>query len=78
MTTPMITWTCITAAVVLYFMIKLFVAVHHSRQLHASRVHVHAPRRHHFFEMGTEREELFVGGDPLHEDDDCDEDEPEL
>ncbi len=73
MTTPMITWTCITAAVVLYFMVKLFIAVHHSRQ-HA---HVHARthvRRHPFFELGTEREELFVGGDPMHVDDDCDED----
>lgn len=76
MTTPMITWSCITAAVILYFMVKLFLAVHHSRQLRAQ--HAHHSHRHHFFEMGTEREELFVGGDPLHEDDDCDEDEPEL
>lgn len=74
MTTPMITWICIATAVVLYFMVKLFVAVHHSRHLHAhARV-----RKHRFFEMGTEREELFVAGDPLHEDDDCDEDEPVL
>ena len=65
----MITWSCITAAVVLYFMVKLFIAVHHSR-IHA-RAHA---RNHHFFEMGSEREELFVGGDPMHVDDDCDED----
>ncbi len=69
----MITWTCITAAVVLYFMVKFFIAVHQSRQhalVHA-RTHV---RRHPFSALGTEREELFVGGDPMHVDDDCDED----
>ena len=71
----MITWLCIVAAVVLYFMVKLFVAVHHRRQLHTAAVKVH---KHYFIEMGSEREELFVAGDPLHEDDDCDEDEPEL
>lgn len=69
MTTPMITWSCITAAVVLYFMVKLFMTMHQSRRAHA-RVH----GRRHLFSVGTEREEIFVGGDPMHVDDDCDED----
>ena len=69
MTTPMITWSCITAAVVLYFMIKLIMTVHHSRRAHAL---IHVRRR--VFTVGSEREELFAGGDPVHVDDDCDED----
>ena len=70
MTTPMMTWSCIIAAVVLYFMIKLFITVHHNH-----RAHVQASAHpHHLIEFGSEREELFVGGDPMHVDDDCDED----
>lgn len=55
MNTPLIAWVCIAAAIALLIMAHIIKATcHHS-------VHSH---RHHFIEIGNERDEFFVPGDP--------------
>jgi len=54
METPLITWSCIAA---------LFIAILVFNLLRAARHAAHT-RRHPMVELGTEREEFFVPGDP--------------
>ena len=51
-TTPLITWSCLVGGLILALAIKLIKAAYrHSGQ-------------HHLIELGSEREEFFLPGDP--------------
>ncbi len=66
MDTPLITWICIVAAVLILFIVRL-------AQVRMASHHHHA-LRHQFIEIGSEREEFFVPGDPLHPEREYDQD----
>lgn len=56
MNTPLIAWVCIAAAIALLILTHIIkTTCHHSVRRH----------RHHFIEIGSEREEFFVPGDPI-------------
>lgn len=61
METPVITWLCIVAAVLILFIVRLAQV----RMAH----HQHRALRHRFIEIGSEREEFFVPGDDPDPDD---------
>ncbi len=52
MTTPLFIWASIVALLVVIFMVKLIASVKHGSNSH-------------LVEIGSEREEFFVPGDPL-------------
>ncbi|MDO4318995.1 MAG: hypothetical protein Q4C34_00325 [Bacteroidales bacterium] len=55
MNTPLITWSCIAA---------LFIAIMLYNLIRAARHATRGSRHHRLIELGTEREELFLPGDP--------------
>ena len=55
MDTPLITWACIVA---------LFIFILITKFIHAIYMSMHTKSR--FIELGTEEEEVYVPGDPLH------------
>jgi len=60
MNTPLITWAAVVALISLVAVLRIGLSLKH---------------RCHIFEIGSEREEIFIPGDPLPEnDDDYDED----
>ncbi|MBO4942234.1 MAG: hypothetical protein J6C95_02250 [Muribaculaceae bacterium] len=60
MNTPLITWAAVVALISLIAVLRIGISLKH---------------RCHIFEIGNEREEIFIPGDPLPEnDDDYDED----
>lgn len=59
MMTPIIVWSCVIAALGIMLLIKLIHAVSASHQSHRRLI-----------EIGTEREEFFIPGDRLSDDDD--------
>lgn len=60
MNVPVITWSVIVALFVSIVLFRVLMYLIHTR--HAQRPS-HQPR-HHLVEIGTEREELFMPGDP--------------
>lgn len=56
METPIIIWSLIAGIFMIVLMINF--------------VHRAFICKHHFVEVGSEREEFFIPGDPLHDDDD--------
>lgn len=68
MTTPMITWISVVACIAALVIIRTVLSAFHSHH----RRHAHRPL-HHLIEIGSEREEFFVPGDPDVNDADYDE-----
>ncbi len=69
MTTPLIIWFFIMTVITVILAIRIAAAARHSH-LHPMRVHSHTRHQSHrhshpFVSIGTEREELFVPGDPM-------------
>lgn len=72
MTTPMITWISVAAFIAALVIIRTVLSAFHSlqhRHAHSRASHLH----HHLIEIGSEREEFFVPGDPDVNDADYDE-----
>lgn len=72
MTTPMITWISVAAFIAALVIIRTVLSAFHSHQhrhAHSRARHLH----HHLIEIGSEREEFFLPGDPDINDDDYDE-----
>lgn len=57
MSTPLLFWLLVFGAFVIVLALRLTAALIH---------HLHG--RHHIFEAGTEREIVYIPGDPLHPD----------
>lgn len=57
MNVPLITWCFIVAIFVTILVVRVVSYLTHD--------HPHAAHRHHLLEIGSEREEFFVPGDPL-------------
>ncbi|WP_303031727.1 hypothetical protein [uncultured Duncaniella sp.] len=66
MNTPLFTWCAIVIVMAVMMIIRF-----------ATSAHAKGATHHKFFEIGSEREEIFIPGDPIHVDDlkDCGDDD---
>lgn len=64
MNVPIITWYSIVMLFISVLLFRLFIYLRHVHSASSQNVSRHHTLQHHFIELGSEREELFMPGDP--------------